>query len=719
MLYGKCQIILFVIGLIFGTAGAGFAVEEGLVAHFKFDEGSGTTVRDASGHNHDGTIHGAEFVKMQQGFALAFDGKDDYVQVPDSEALRLAETATFEAWVNVPVNAEQTVLSKNGCDTLRQNYLLKLEENRVRVSLVECPEFGAFHQTAYSAGIQPNRWYHLAGSYDGETIRVYVNGAQTGRLDATFDVGTLEAPLYIGANFYGPKLGGFFSGKIDEVKIYSRALSGEQIAAHYQAEKDVRISKLTRLIAHVSEFENKDTTPPVIKLPSPPPDSTANGMTTISVRFGEKGSGIDIASAKIVLDASDVTDRAIVTEDGVSFTPNQPFSDGVHQVQVTVSDKAGNAGNRTAWQFGVNAAVPVRSEFDGDVFRVNGEPFFPLGVYSGNVKPNRPMPYLAQAAEAGINHRLVGGGGTQAKQALDDLLAHGMKGLVHLYYQSLALGNGDPQPLVGLVNKVKDHPANLGWWNEYASVNQAPLVTETYRTVKAHDTNHPVVFMLQWAGKLSDAYFVYAYPILNPLLPDSSIRSQWDGCIKSAIEASREEGKGKHVWFASQAFDYRIGSSRGKTVGLEGGFRPSREELRAINYLALAKGVKGLLLYAPGAEIPGTDFIDDFAIYPRQWTEVLKMASEIRHLTPVLATGVQVNTVKLEQDGDAIHFLELSHEGVHTLIAVNVEPEFHLAKWRFEKAVQPKVLFEDRTLTNRTEGFADLFKPLEVHIYQW
>jgi hypothetical protein len=138
-----------------------------------------------------------------------------------------------------------------------------------------------------------------------------------------------------------------------------------------------------------------------------------------------------------------------------------------------------------------------------------------------------------------------------------------------------------------------------------------------------------------------------------------------------------------------------------------------------MNYLALAKGAKGLMYYASGPEIAGTRYADDFTIYPRQWTEALKIASEVRHLAPVLAAGKPATTARLEDAPAAIHFLELTRQGVHTLIAVNVERERILANWRFDQPVQPQVLFEDRVLPGEAKVFTDLFQPLEVHIYQW
>lgn len=690
------------------------AAEEGLVVHYPFDEGAGSVAHDAGGHGLDGTLHGARFVPLQEGFALEFDGEDDYVEIPDSDLLRFTGAVTVSAWVNTPVSSEQTVVAKNGCSVLRQNYRISLDQGSTHFTVVECPEHG---KTAAGGGIEPDRWHHVAGTHESGRSRIYVDGIlQAEHAFGPFTVGTLEAHLYIGASYYGAGLGGHFTGQIDDVRIYGRALTDAELLSQYEAGKDLRITTRDRLLAQVSPTRESDTTPPALTGATPPPDSQVDGPPIISARFNDAGSGIDVASARIRLDGDDVTDQAEITQEGFTLTPFTDLADGVHLVDVDVSDQVGNPGNVLRWRFALRAPIQVVSQFDGDVFRVHGEPYFPVGIYASNVSPGSPMPYLIQAAEAGINFKLIG---ERAVDVLDDLHLLGMKGLVHVYYASLALGNGDPQQLTEVVEGARGHPANLGWWNEYQSVNQSPLAVDTYEFIGRLDPSHPVIYMLAWAGKLSDAYFVYAYPILNPLLPDDSIMSIDELILQPAFEAAREEGKGKQVWFASQTFDYRLDMNRGEIVTLEGGFRPSREEIRSMNYLALTKGVKGLLFYAAGGEIPGTDYTADVAIYPRQWTEVLKLASELRYLSPVLAAGTPAQTAQLVQEQEAIHFTELSYGGVHTLISVNVVPEMVLAEWQFERPAHLKVLFEDRVAPSPVRSFTDLFEPLEVHVYQW
>ena len=75
--------------------------DSSLVLHCTFDEGSGSVVKDISGNGNDGTINGAEFVKLKSGYALRFDGVDDYVDCGEGPSLDIADAITLEAWVYV------------------------------------------------------------------------------------------------------------------------------------------------------------------------------------------------------------------------------------------------------------------------------------------------------------------------------------------------------------------------------------------------------------------------------------------------------------------------------------------------------------------------------------------------------------------------------------------------------------------------------------------
>ena len=95
-----CKKLIYLTSFVLVLSIAGNASAE-LVAHWRLDEGSGTTANDTSGHNHHGTLFGdTQWVTGYFGGALAFDGSGDYVDIEFSPELALNEF-TVSAWVNI------------------------------------------------------------------------------------------------------------------------------------------------------------------------------------------------------------------------------------------------------------------------------------------------------------------------------------------------------------------------------------------------------------------------------------------------------------------------------------------------------------------------------------------------------------------------------------------------------------------------------------------
>src|SRR6185295_11995350 len=76
------------------------------------------------------------------------------------------------------------------------------------------------------SAIPLNTWTHLAQTYDGSTIRLYVNGTQVASAARTGALQTTTSPLWIGGN---NPYGEYFQGRIDDARVYSRALSASEI----------------------------------------------------------------------------------------------------------------------------------------------------------------------------------------------------------------------------------------------------------------------------------------------------------------------------------------------------------------------------------------------------------------------------------------------------------------------------------------------------------
>jgi hypothetical protein len=197
----------------------------GLVAAYGFNEASGSTVTDASGNGHTGTIFQAtRTTSGRYGSALTFDGVNDWVTVADSNLLDLTAGMTLSAWVNPAVlSGWRTVIMKER--TGDEIYTLNASAglNRPQAAIVTSGGLTTLHGTAQ---LPPNTWTHLAGTYDGAILRLYVNGNQVANQSVAGAMLTSTGALRIGGNSIW---GEFFAGRIDEVRIYNRALAPTEL----------------------------------------------------------------------------------------------------------------------------------------------------------------------------------------------------------------------------------------------------------------------------------------------------------------------------------------------------------------------------------------------------------------------------------------------------------------------------------------------------------
>ncbi|PYR31953.1 MAG: hypothetical protein DMF90_24625 [Acidobacteria bacterium] len=200
-----------------------------LVAAYAFNEGAGSRVADSSGHGNHGTISNARWTNAgRYGGALTFNGTDAFVSVPDSPTLRLTTGMTLEAWVNPsPAGLErQDVIYKGNFE---ERYLLSGSSSGQRVPAGGLSIGGKRAVASGPAGLQPSVWKHLAVTYDGIMVRLYVDAVEVASRAKSGRIGETTNPLQVGGDdeFYGR----YFAGTIDEVRIYNQALSPAQIQA--------------------------------------------------------------------------------------------------------------------------------------------------------------------------------------------------------------------------------------------------------------------------------------------------------------------------------------------------------------------------------------------------------------------------------------------------------------------------------------------------------
>ena len=204
------------------------AAETGLVVHYAFDEGKGTVVREARGTGAHGKLESAEWVKGDFGTALKFDGRTGSV-VCKGEALKIAGPISYELWLKpfaVPGH-EPGVIGKTPA--------VHGAAGITYYKSGECYFYIGGGGNNIRAEVPPGQWNHLAATFDGNAMRLYVNGAL-----AVWKKSALRTYRRTDTLFIGASEGETFPGLIDSVKVYDRALSPEEIGASYLVEAQER-----------------------------------------------------------------------------------------------------------------------------------------------------------------------------------------------------------------------------------------------------------------------------------------------------------------------------------------------------------------------------------------------------------------------------------------------------------------------------------------------
>ncbi|MBL8856116.1 MAG: SBBP repeat-containing protein, partial [Planctomycetaceae bacterium] len=174
---------------------------------------------DFDGTNEGSLINGATFSSGVTGQGFFLDGVNDYIQIPDASALDFTTAMTLGTWINPTTVSNARIFDKitsGGVD----GYLLDIVGGKLRLQLGGTSVTGA---TTINAG----EWIHVAGVYDGTSIKVYVNGALDTSANYSGGVPVNALNMRLGADSNGTSL---FSGRIDEAVAYNRALSVSEIA---------------------------------------------------------------------------------------------------------------------------------------------------------------------------------------------------------------------------------------------------------------------------------------------------------------------------------------------------------------------------------------------------------------------------------------------------------------------------------------------------------
>jgi len=213
------------------------------VGVWNFDEGFKDTCPeskdacDISGYNNHGTFHGdTHFVPSDiGGYALSFDGAGDYVDCGDNNIFNVSSAITVEAWIKSSASsAYRTVISKGYYDDLSYSLRITRDTEPIK-AFFSIKNIGDTKKRAGTYNnIANNQWFHLVGIYDSSQVCLYVNGILDGQCASlTGPIYTSALPVFIGKMSTFGTATEYFSGLIDDVRIYSEALASTEIQKHY------------------------------------------------------------------------------------------------------------------------------------------------------------------------------------------------------------------------------------------------------------------------------------------------------------------------------------------------------------------------------------------------------------------------------------------------------------------------------------------------------
>jgi len=230
-----CTLAGFVFAAGFASINGALAASniDSLVGYWAFDEEKGDTARDYSGNGNDGVLKGEpKWVDGKFGNALEFDGVDDNVEVPNMAGIDAFDEGTIELWVKLTVwddydNLFGTQTEANNINVIR---LERTWPDSDELTAYIGDKAGAYKAVTSSMVLKVNIWTHLALTWSRleSSATVYLDAVPTSGAINTFP--DVYPAVRIGTGYAGR----FANGIIDEVRMWSKALSQKELEGNME-----------------------------------------------------------------------------------------------------------------------------------------------------------------------------------------------------------------------------------------------------------------------------------------------------------------------------------------------------------------------------------------------------------------------------------------------------------------------------------------------------
>ncbi len=211
-----------------------WGADKSLVLYMPFDEGAGTTAKDVSTYSNPGAVVGAAvWVPGVKGTALEFTGNGAHVTIPEIPQYDVTAELSVMAWV-------KATTVPNWCRVVDKSQYQTSGFDLVLTQNVGLPRLEFFVNNTSSivdgtTAVANGEWHFIAATFGGKTLRMYVDGKREGQTGSagSVDINPNNWPLMIGAEA-SSNGGQQFFGSIDEVAMYNRALSVDEVTAIFQ-----------------------------------------------------------------------------------------------------------------------------------------------------------------------------------------------------------------------------------------------------------------------------------------------------------------------------------------------------------------------------------------------------------------------------------------------------------------------------------------------------
>jgi chitodextrinase len=449
------------------------------VATYDFDTGSGATLSDRSGNNYHGTLaNGPTWTSGRYGGGLAFDGTNDYVALGDIAPTDGLTSVTVSAWVKFAVaggGANEThLIDKSHCSGSTNGgpweLGVSLTSSRKAEFLIY-PQGGSPSAYIFSGpsttSIDDGAWHYVTGRYDGSRISIWIDGVQESSRAAS--------GVRLSSTSYAVELGGRcngyaypFRGTLDDVRIYSRALTQSEIASD---------------AATAVGGDGQSAPPPPPPPPPPQNDTTApstpTALSTTSVTSSQVGiawqastDNVGVSGYRVYRNGSLVATTSTTTHTSTGLSPNASYV-----FTVAAFDSAGNASAQSS------PRTVTTSASSGVSYSTN---------FDSNENPISEGGRWRRASNLWTNVQTSGG------------VAFGTNGITNSYDDSYALlsGFGADQTLEAVV--FRDSSLSPGPTHEVELLLRATDSPTSMRAYEILFDYTGVILIMRWNGGFGD-----------------------------------------------------------------------------------------------------------------------------------------------------------------------------------------------------------------------